>query len=389
MDIELSQKQKEILDAILEWQKRPSNQYLTLGGYAGTGKTTLLGYFNEHIHLTNNRIKVAFCTFTGKASTVLSRKLKDVNAIKSDDYIGTIHKLIYVPETDDDGEIICWKKLEKKNFKYDLIVVDEASMVSRDIWNDLLSYDKPILAVGDHGQLPPVGDTFNLMQNPMLRLEEIYRQEQDNPIIKLSEIARKYGEIPAREFSDTVKKYPRDYEDLQSEVGDLLSSYNDNTLVLVGYNSTRILLNKEIRGLLEFETPNPDIGDRVICLKNNSNERIYNGMIGQIQSIEEGDPLDGIKIYNARIAFEDEVNEYIGPIAAEQFNQKELLKIQSHVINFFDFGYAITVHKAQGSQADRVILFEERFPRMDDDTWRRWLYTAVTRAVSELYIIAR
>ena len=56
--------------------------------------------------------------------------------------------------------------------------------------------------------------------------------------------------------------------------------------------------------------------------------------------------------------------------------------------DLFDFGYALTVHKAQGSQAKRVILFEERFSQMTDDEWRRWLYTAVTRAEEELFIFS-
>jgi ATP-dependent exoDNAse (exonuclease V) alpha subunit len=55
--------------------------------------------------------------------------------------------------------------------------------------------------------------------------------------------------------------------------------------------------------------------------------------------------------------------------------------------DLFDFGYALTVHKAQGSSADTVLLFEERNQHMSDDDWRRWLYTAVTRAERQLYII--
>jgi len=55
----------------------------------------------------------------------------------------------------------------------------------------------------------------------------------------------------------------------------------------------------------------------------------------------------------------------------------------------FDWGYALTVHKAQGSEADQVVLFEERFSFYDDEMWNRWLYTAVTRAKNELYWIGR
>ncbi len=82
---------------------------------------------------------------------------------------------------------------------------------------------------------------------------------------------------------------------------------------------------------------------------------------------------------------------YHGLISVEQFNADSALNFtdkRSKIMkgDLFDFGYALTVHKAQGSQAKKVVLFEERFPKMTDDDWKRWLYTAVTRAEEELYI---
>lgn len=385
MNIELSDKQKSILDDLLSWYKNPINQYVTLGGYAGTGKTTLLGYLNAALHKENKNIKIAYCTFTGKASTVLRKKLLETKSLNSSDYVGTIHKLIYVPVDDGDGRIIDWEKIPVDDFHYDLIIIDEASMVTKEIWTDLLTFGKPILAVGDHGQLPPVSGKFNLMENPMFRLEEIYRQEADNPIIKVSEIARKYGSIPAIDFGPTVKKFRKTDEDLAETIGDMLASYDKNMLVLVGYNNTRLKLNTEIRRILEFETRTPDVNDRVICLRNNRNEGIYNGMTGTILSIHKED-INGVKFYDAEIELDGD-DSFFGRMSIEQFNNALPVVSPSPDINLFDFGYAMTVHKAQGSQADKVVLFEERFAQMDDDTWRRWLYTAVTRAVSELYII--
>lgn len=385
-DFELSKSQIKVSENILDWYKLSKSQYTTLGGYAGTGKTTLLGYLSNFLHKENKKLKIAFCSYTGKAARVLNRKLKDTKSLMNTDYIGTIHRLIYRAIVDDKDNIIGWEKIPDEEFKYDLIVVDEASMVTEDIWKDLLSFGRPILAVGDHGQLPPVNSSFNLMSNPDQTLEEIYRQELNNPIIKVSEIARKYGNIPFEEFSRSVKKLNKEESDTQDTIRDIFDSFNDDTMVLCGYNKTRINLNKAIRSL-RFDTPNPQIGDRVICLKNNRLMEIFNGMTGTILDISrEGN--EELKYYEAEISLDFEDIPFWGKISIEQFNSIDLVEKTNGDINYFDFGYALTVHKAQGSQARRVVVFEERFPKMDDDTFRRWLYTAVTRAEEELYIIA-
>jgi len=385
MEFELSKKQSEVLDGIYGWYKKPINQYLTLGGYAGTGKTTLLGYLSEVLKKEKKDLKIAYCSYTGKAAVVLKRKLKDTKSLSRDDYIGTIHRLIYKAIVDDHDNIIGWEKNAVDKFDYDLIVLDEASMVSEDIWYDLLSFKKLILAVGDHGQLPPIEGKFNLMEKPLLRLEEIYRQERDNPIIKVSEIARKYGEIPVLEFSKGVRKLSKSNEDTQEFVTDIFSSFNNECMVLTGYNSTRIKLNNGIRQLLGFENKEPEANDRVICLKNNALENIFNGMTGTILSISKC-KLDSFQVYDVEIEFDGEDDIFFGNISVDQFGKKDIANTR-HGINLMDFGYALTVHKAQGSQASKVVVFEERFPNMSDDLWRRWLYTAVTRAEKELYVI--
>lgn len=384
-DIQLSKPQINILEKILDWLKSPNSQYITLGGYAGTGKTTLVGYLRESIKKEFPKYKIAFCSYTGKATRVMRRKLKETSQLDNKDYLGTIHRLIYKPILDDDDNIVGWERIQVEDFKYDLIIVDESSMVTEDIWNDLLQYKKPILAIGDHGQLPPINSSFNLMSNPLFKLEEIYRQELQNPIIKLSEIARKYGSIPYGELSSTVKKVKREDSDTNDLLQNLFESFNNETLVLCGYNHTRVTLNKAIRSL-HFDTPNPQVGDRVICLKNNRIYDVFNGMTGTILYIsKEGKGSN--KYYDCEIALDYEDLPFFGKISIEQFNSSEFKNTKIEDMNYFDFGYALTVHKAQGSQAKRVILFEERFSKMDDDTFRRWLYTGITRAEQELYII--
>lgn len=385
-DFELSKSQIKVSENILDWYKLSKSQYTTLGGYAGTGKTTLLGYLSNFLHKENKKLKIAFCSYTGKAARVLNRRLRDTKSLQNTDFIGTIHRLIYRAIVDDKDNIIGWEKIPEEEFKYDLIVVDEASMVTEDIWKDLLSFGRPILAVGDHGQLPPVNSSFNLMSQPDQTLEEIYRQELNNPIIKVSEIARKYGNIPFEEFSRSVKKLNKIESDTQDTIHDIFDSFNDETMVLCGYNKTRVNLNKAIRSL-HFDTPNPQVGDRVICLKNNRIMEIFNGMTGTILDISR-EGTEELKYYESEISLDFEDIPFWGKISIEQFNSIDLVEKNLEDINYFDFGYALTVHKAQGSQARRVVVFEERFPKMDDDTFRRWLYTAVTRAEEELYIIA-
>jgi exodeoxyribonuclease-5 len=104
---------------------------------------------------------------------VLGNKLMNIGP---EDYVGTIHSLMYFPETDDvSGMILGWHRREWLEF--DFIFVDEASMVGKEIWEDLLAYGVPIVAIGDHGQLPPIGkDNFNLMEDPEYVLTEIHRQ---------------------------------------------------------------------------------------------------------------------------------------------------------------------------------------------------------------------
>lgn len=388
--IDLSHDQKSVLENLLIWfSDKHKPQFITLGGYAGTGKTTLISILRKKIHLINKKrkkFKVAFISFTGKAARVLDIKLRESKAVYPQDYVGTIHSLIYSPIVNSKEEIVGWERRDK--VMYDLIIVDEASMVNEIIWNDLCSYKIPIVVVGDHGQLPPIKGSFNLMESPVLKLEEIHRQARDNPIIKLSIIARKYGFIPAGDYADKVKKISRSDAESQEAVEDLLHSYNKDTFILCGYNKTRVKLNNFVRNALDFESPIPTSGDRVICLRNNHIKKIYNGMLGTVQSIEKQDN----DWYFAEIMLDNEKKIYKGLISSQQFGNltpinftQERRKIMKG--DLFDFGYAMTVHKAQGSQAKRIILFEERFRQMDDIQWQRWLYTAVTRAIEELFII--
>jgi len=387
--IQLSNGQKKVLHNIIAWCKEDrssTNQYITVGGYAGTGKTTLIAVLRKRIEKLKKGSAVGFVSYTGKASRVLRSKIKEEEALFSKDTVGTIHSLIYSPIVNEKEEIVGWKQKEK--IDRDLIIIDEASMVDELIWRHLLSYKVPIIVVGDHGQLPPISGLFHLIANPELELDEIHRQAKGNPIIGLSIQARQTGYVPPGIYGETVRKFSKNDHDYQETLGDLLSNYSPDTLILCGYNKTRKRLNAHIRAMLGFTSLVPEVGDRVICLRNNHEKHIFNGMIGTLVEINN---VVG-EFFKAKIQMDGEDGVYKGYISKEQFTSDSALNFtnkRSRIIggDLFDFGYALTVHKAQGSQANRVILFEERFSKMDDEQWRRWLYTGITRAEKELYII--
>ena len=268
--MDLSADQQNAISTLMQWFKNPNKSpYITLGGYAGTGKTTVISILRNELHLQNTELSVAFCSYTGKATRVLANKLKDNSSVFANDTVSTIHSLIYTAMLDDKTqEVIGWDK--RKFLSAHLIIVDEASMVDEQIWRDLLSYKTPIIAVGDHGQLPPINSSFNLMENPNLKLELIHRQAENNPIIELSIMARTTGEIPSGNYGNHIKKFMRNDMDASESITELLQNYKDDTIVLCGFNTTRTKLNKYVRNSLGFESDLPEARDRVICLKNNS-----------------------------------------------------------------------------------------------------------------------
>lgn len=381
--VDLTSEQRSVHDQIIDFFKS-GDKVMTVGGYAGTGKTTLISKVVES--LEKEDAVVAFCCYTGKAASVLREKLDRAGI--SPEFCGTIHSLIYRPIIVD-GRVDGWELKQflsmddNEELAPDLIVVDEASMVSADIWNDLQSFEIPILAVGDHGQLPPISGSLNLMQNPDATLTKIHRQAENNPIIKLSMMAREGIAIPFGAFGPGVMKIqsnPRKYVSGMENAQDV-------PLFLCGYNWTRVNVNKMIRARLGRKFF-PEIGDRVVCLKNNRRAGIFNGMSGEILRIDRGDKFT----LRANIIMDDG-SIYTGHILKQQFCAVETYREHDEVdlrdVDLFDFGYCLTVHKAQGSEAPEVVIFEERFKSATDDGWQRWLYTAITRARERLTIVGK
>lgn len=384
------------------------NFIMTVGGYAGTGKTTVLAKMRNDIRKVFPNLSVAFVTYTGKASSVLRSKLEANNVLTDTDFIGTIHGLIYEPKTVWDKKLKCyvivdWKLKKAEEMYHDIIIIDEGSMVSRKIWDDLLRFDKPIIVMGDHGQLPPVGDSFNLMENPHFKLTTIHRQALNSPIISLSQFVRKNGYIPFnRVFSNQVFKLSWNHKKCQ-HIWNNKVVFDNDLIVLCAFNSTRVELNDRIRKKLEYNNKKiPYPNERVVCLKNDHDKGIMNGQIGTLLWLMP----DNYNLYRLTIA----VDDYTDPIECvasdkcfgqvtytiyDDNGSKESVEQQEYAsdqnlgkINYFDYGYAMSVHKSQGSEWNKVILFEQRTKRWSDEYYARWLYTAITRAREKLFIIS-
>ena len=409
-ELELSDDQKMCYDSLLDWYKS-HKPLITFGGYAGTGKTTLVSKLRNDLP---QAARVAFCAFTGKAASVLRSKLSmfDIKRF-SGDTISTIHSLIYEPVIVKE-EVVDWKLREKLNA--DLIVVDEASMLGEEIYKDLSSFGIPILAVGDHCQLPPIDGVLNLMSNPDIKLEKVHRFSETNSLMKISIMARMNGYIPHGKYGENVIKIHKNHSLITDFINQSIETNFLDSVILCGFNRTRIDLNKRIRAKMGLKTKYPSVGERVICLKNNKNAKncpIYNGVLGTMKSC-----LEYPEYLDVKIEIDGEAKWYKGKISKTTFNNekpemyefiyeevdeeededKYITKHSKYRKNYrtktvrvyldcFDFGYALTVHKSQGSEWDRVLLIEQPCDYWSGPNWKKWLYTGVTRCADQLLLV--
>jgi len=395
----LTNQQKQLTDNILhEIACSAGSPFVyRVGGYAGTGKTFTLANTRKELHKLYPRTEVAFATFTGKASSVLRTKLIEQNSLFGQDYVGTIHGLIYHPETVYSKAlkkwvIVGWKMKKPEDFYYDVIFIDEASMISRPIWKDLLKFKKPIIAVGDHGQLPPVGEaSFTLMREPDFILTEIHRQALNSPIIKLSRFVREYGYIPFKVQSRDVIKLSWKSDKCKQIWNSV--DFDEKVICLCAFNASRVNINDIIRTKLGYNKTQPYPGERIVCLQNNRQSGLMNGQLGTVLWLmPEAKGLYRITMYidGESDPFESIVtDECFGQVEYNMYNKKDKTKnfSRGNRIDYFDYGNCISVHKSQGSEWDKVILFEQRTRRWDDDFYTKWLYTAITRARKKLLVI--
>ena len=414
--MDLNEEQEKVCESIisqinnyLEFQRTSGFPFLessviTVGGYAGTGKTTLISELRKRINKKWKHKRVAFVTYTGKASSTLRFKLEENQAVYIEDYIGTIHGLIYRCEYGFDPElgksiIVGWKKVSELDF--DFIIIDEASMISKILWNDLRSFNVPVIAVGDHGQLPPIEGNFNLMKKLNFELKNIHRQAASSVVIPLSAFVRQNGFIPSNTvFSESVFKLSSKKPECQKVWNSI--QFDETIIVLCGFNKTRVKLNNIIRQRLGFTKSHPYPGERLICLKNNPYTKLMNGQIGTLlwlmpytkdnfrMTLQMDGFPDPIDVLVNMSCFGQESYEVM--FDRTKFNAKSIKNIikgtKFYNVDFFDWGYVTSVHKSQGGEWSRVVLFEQRSRYWDDEYYRRWLYTAITRSKEKLFIIS-
>jgi exodeoxyribonuclease-5 len=331
-------------------RNRGSQQVQTLGGFAGVGKTTVLAALAEALP------DWAPCAFTGRAAHVM--RGKGIRKAR------TIHSVIYTPSLDGGGllRFVLRDKAELSQLRG--FLVDEASMVGQDLYTDLLSFGLPVIFVGDHGQLPPVGDDVNLMAKPDYRLETVHRNAGE---IAFFAQHLRHGRHP-RSFQTggavSLLSQRRPDDDLLSDAGQ----------VIVAFNKTRVDINASVRRLRGF-TGLVEPGDRIICLRNHYASGLFNGMMGQVLSVDSRrqvmDFQSGGSAVHRGLCYEPDT------FGAE----KPELRYDPDSPHPFDHAYAITAHKAQGGEWPRVTVIEQWCPYWEG---RRWAYTAASRAQQSL-----
>ena len=359
-----SPQQDAALRAVSDWIRRGEPQVFRLFGYAGTGKTTLAKQL-----AADSDGEVAFAAFTGKAALVLrSKGCKDAR---------TIHSMIYRLRDSDAEEPTFVLNDDSAAAKAELIIIDECSMVDEELGRDLLSFGKPVLVLGDPAQLPPVkGGGYFTDAAPDMMLTEVHRQAADNPIVRLSMMVRAGERLPQGVYGASRVMRRADID------ADLVRRADQ---VLVGLNRTRRGFNARMRQLAGHSDPYPQADEKLVCLRNDKKKGLLNGGIWIVKSAAA--ERNG-KLRYGVVPDDDTAKKPLRiAVRPEYFTQGEeaVAPAFRRTSDAFDFGYVLTVHKAQGSQWNDVVLFDESGAFREHRN--RWLYTGITRAAETLTIV--
>lgn len=359
-----SPQQDQALKAVSKWLKNKKGpQVFRLFGFAGTGKTTLA------VHLAEDVGDVLYGAFTGKAALVMRKK-----GCKG---ASTIHSMIYSLDDEIGGDPTFVLNPNSDVKDADLVIIDECSMVGEELARDLLSFGTRILVLGDPAQLPPVKDAgFFTDAEPDFMLTEVHRQARDNPIIRLSMTVREGGTLPPGDHgaARVLKHGQYDKEDVLAA-----------DQVLVGMNRTRHTYNRRIRDLKGYGgSQQPTAGERLICLRNDRTKKLLNGSLWDVVESRKGKKGVGLKVMPEGSTDERRIRKVRVHPAFFDGTEGDLPWEVRRESDEFTFGYAITVHKAQGSQWDNVLLFDEAGAFREHS--RRWLYTGITRAAERITI---
>lgn len=386
-------------DGVTEVVKPP---VFRLFGLAGCGKTTC----SVAVKLLG--LRPLYVSFTNRAVSVLASKgcipAKTVHSILYDEGVDQSPQMIAAqqaylsaveaglapserPALPPSRNKIGWERREFADLQeavagYDCIVVDEASMVGQRMGKDLEFIGLPIIGVGDPGQLPPVGDYpyFN-PSNPDFLLTKVLRTDGD--ILDIAAYVRRGGSFTAYKPGD-------DYEVRRKAD----PSWFDADQVLCGIHEKRRELNKHVRRLRGYEGFLPNQGEKLCCVANNRELGVTNGSLWTVvDSWAEGDyAVMDLLEYAPRKKEEDLELIPAVPVHMTCFVQdiknREEIPIDVRADSaLMTWGYAITVHKSQGSEWNTVCLFDDGHIFREDV--RKWRYTGATRAAKKLYIVSR
>lgn len=416
----LSESQLRAFDLIV----KPTKKITRVTGYAGTGKTTVLA---AAAHELGDECCVL--SPTNKAAKVLREK--------GVDRAQTVHSLLYTPseiqvfKKDDAGNVIYHKKEDGSDMRDErgmripvvqhtemgfslkdgrdhlprTAIIDEASMIGKEIYADLCDTFDNIILVGDGFQLPPVMDTDVLnLEQPDIALTEVHRVALDNPIIRFATDIRN-GLNPSLDAYNCheIRNCSKDNSKLFPALVD------NNCQVICGLNKTRHMINDNIRAAKGYPANTLLKGEEVVCLENWREEdedyegnRIrvlvfYNGetvivsndnltteddFIAKIVNFETKDPKFVFPFWNPGYfnLFDARNTAWYNEYRRRQgTNKKPLRGIK------MDYSYGITAHKSQGSEYENVAVFDERWASKGSE--QRWFYTAVTRAKKRLLVV--
>lgn len=376
-----------------------------LFGLAGCGKTTcsvavkLLGLRPLYVSFTNRAVGVLMSKGCWPAKTVHSilydvyddgANMSPQHMQMQQDYLAAVEAGVPPSERPPLPPVkssVGWDRREWSDIQeivagHDCIVVDEASMIGNTMGEDLEFIGLPIIGVGDPGQLKPVGDyPYFDPRSPDVLLTEVLRTDGD--ILDIAAHVRRGG-------SFTEKPIGEDFEVRRKAD----PSWFDVDQVLCGIHDKRRELNKHIRRLKGYGGFIPNVGEKICVVSNNKEIGVTNGSLWEVLSSDtEGDygVFDLIEFAPRKKPKELEtlkaVYVHMTCFIQDIKSRDEMCITVRTDSCLATWGYAITVHKAQGSEWDTVLLFDDG--HIFRDEVRNWRYTGATRAAKKLYIVSR
>lgn len=342
-----------------------------LGGVAGSGKTTIIERVLKDMHgMFKN---VACVSTTGRAAYNLAKRgLPNCSTIAS---------LFYEAEYDSEGVFLRFVPRHPQEIKneFSAIVVEEASMVTAEYFERIADVQLPLVFVGDPVQLESIcPQKFNIMEEMDFCLDEIHRVAEDNPVIAFSGHVRKHGTLPRSYACDTIQFKNKN----RLDVG--YFKEHDHSIVLCGRNDTRQRLNRVIRFSNGVDDERAVEGETVVCVRNGTDSmgnRLYNGTLYQVQAVSHYGEYSMYSLLNRDTEATHYVKVHEDSWYSDHPNERDT---QLGQYTHLEFGYAMTVHKSQGSQFSDVLYVDE------DVSWfldqKRFRYTGITRTTEKLSI---